>query len=79
MYPQYTFGPKGRVFNTGLTTFNIPENVGLEDLNESQKDQIKKMYEKIVTKSGSGEIKEIKEKQKTTSRNGSIVKAIKNL
>lgn len=79
MYPQYTFGPNGRVFNTGLTTFNIPENVGVEDLNASQKDQIKKIYEKIVTKSGSGEIKDIKEKQKTTNRNGSIVKAIKNL
>jgi len=47
MYPQYTFGPKGRVFNTGLTKFNIPtiaENV-----------------------------------DKKMSRNGSIVKAIKNL
>jgi hypothetical protein len=47
MYPQYTFGPKGRVFNTGLTRFNIPTVAQNVD---------KKM-----------------------SRNGSIVKAIKNL
>jgi hypothetical protein len=47
MYPQYTFGPKGRVFNTGLTRFNIPTVA---------QDVDKKM-----------------------SRNGSIVKAIKNL
>jgi hypothetical protein len=47
MYPQYTFGPKGRIFNTGITTFNIPTVAQSVD---------KKM-----------------------SRNGSIVKAIKNL
>lgn len=47
MYPQYTFGPKGRIFNTGLTTFNIPTVASNTD-----------------TK---------------TAKNGSIVKAIKNL
>ena len=51
MYPQYTFGPKGRVFNTGLTRFNIP-TVG----------------EVAPTTS-----------TKNTARNGSIVKALKNL
>jgi hypothetical protein len=51
MYPQYTFGPKGRVFNTGLTKFNIP-TVG----------------EVAPTTS-----------TKNTARNGSIVKALKNL
>lgn len=78
MYPQYTFGRKGRIFNTGITTFNIPDNVGVEDLTDSQKNTVKNLYEKIVTKSGTGEIKDIKEKQRTTSRNGSIVKALKN-
>lgn len=47
MYPQYTFGPKGRIFNTGLTTFNIPTVASTTD--------------------------------SKTARNGSIVKAIKNL
>jgi hypothetical protein len=51
MYPQYTIGPKGRVFNTGLTRFNIP-TVGQVEPTTSKKN---------------------------TARNGSIVKAIKNL
>jgi hypothetical protein len=51
MYPQYTFGPKGRVFNTGLTRFNIPT-----------------VAEVAPTTS-----------TKNTARNGSIVKALKNL
>jgi hypothetical protein len=48
MYPQYTFGPKGRIFNTGLTRFNVPTVAQGVD-------------------------------KKNTARNGSIVKAIKNL
>ncbi len=78
MYPQYTFGPKGRIYNTGLTRFNIPDDVGADELTDTQKDQIRKLNEKIVTKSGTGEVKSIKEKEQTKSRNGSIVKALKN-
>jgi hypothetical protein len=78
MYPQYTFGPKGRIYNTGLANFNIPEGVGSDDLTNAQKEQVKKLYERIVTKSGTGEVKDIKEREKTTSRNGSIVNALKN-
>ena len=51
MYPQYTFGPKGRVYNTGFTRFNIPTVGEVEPTNT----------------------------KKNTARNGSIVKAIKNL
>jgi hypothetical protein len=50
MYPQYTFGPKGRIYNTGPTSFNIP----------------------TVAEEGT-------KAKKNTARNGSIVKAIKNL
>jgi len=46
MYPQYRFGPKGRIYNVGLTDINIPQTVGTPS---------------------------------PTSKNGSIVKAIKNL
>jgi hypothetical protein len=66
MYPQYTFGPKGRVFNTGLTTFNTPQVFSNYDSAELQK---------IVD---AKKLEESKSKPKI-SRNGSIVKAIKNL
>ena len=46
MYPQYRFGPKGRIYNVGLTEINIPQTVGTPS---------------------------------PTAKNGSIVKAIKNL
>ena len=65
MYPQYTFGPKGRIFNTGFTTFDTPEVFSDYDAAELQK---------IV------DAKKVEEsKKKKTGRNGSIVKAIKNL
>ena len=65
MYPQYSFGPKGRIYNTGMANFNIPEiAAGLSaDQLQTLLDQ-KKAEEK---KSG------------TKARNGSIVKALKNL
>jgi len=66
MYPQYTFGPKGRIFNTGITTFNTPQVFSNYDSAELQKI--------VDTK----KLEESKSKPKT-SRNGSIVKAIKNL
>lgn len=64
MYPQYTFGPKGRVYNTGVTTFDTPEVFSKYDAAELQK---------IV------DAKKVEESKKKTNRNGSIVKAIKNL
>jgi hypothetical protein len=64
MYPQYTFGPKGRIFNTGFTTFDTPEIFSKYDAAELQK---------IV------DAKKVEESKKKTGRNGSIVKAIKNL
>jgi hypothetical protein len=66
MYPQYTFGPRGRIFNTGITTFNTPQVFSNYDSAELQK---------IVD---AKKLEESKSKPKT-SRNGSIVKAIKNL
>jgi hypothetical protein len=66
MYPQYTFGPKGRIFNTGVTTFNTPEVFSNYDSVELQKIVDAKKLEESKSKS-------------KPSRNGSIVKAIKNL
>jgi hypothetical protein len=64
MYPQYTFGPKGRVYNTGVTTFNTPEVFSNYDSAELQK---------IV------DAKKLEESKSKSKRNGSIVKALKNL
>jgi len=64
MYPQFTYGPQGRIFNTGMAKFNIPTiaDYTYEDLQKMA--DAKKAQES---------------KKKTTARNGSIVKAIKNL
>jgi hypothetical protein len=66
MYPQYTFGPKGRIFNTGITTFNTPQVFSDYDSAELQKIVDAKKVEESKKKTGN-------------ARNGSIVKAIKNL
>ena len=65
MYPDYTFGPRGRMMKTGLTQFNIP-TIGDYTSTDLQKLADAKKIEE--TKGG-----------KTTARNGSLVKAIKNL
>jgi hypothetical protein len=65
MYPDYAFGPKGRMMKTGLTQFNIP-TIGDYTSTDLQKLADAK---KIEETKGS----------KTTARNGSLVKAIKNL
>lgn len=57
MYPQYRFGPDGRIYNVGFTKFNTAK-VG--DLTIDQ-------------------LKEALKEDKKTAKNGSIVKAIKNL
>jgi hypothetical protein len=66
MYPQYTFGPKGRIFNTGLTTYNIPN---ISDYTS----------EEILKLADAKKLEESKGKSSKQKRNGSIVKAIKNL
>ena len=63
MYPQYTFGPKGRIYNTGFTSFNTPNILGYTS------EELQKFTD----------AKKIEESKKKTGRNGSIVKAIKNL
>jgi len=63
MYPNYTFGPKGRIFNTGVTKFNTG-TVG--DMTFDQ-------FKAALTND------EKKEDKKGGKRNGSIVKAIKGL
>lgn len=65
MYPDYTFGPKGRIYNTGVATFNIPQNVSADP-------EFAKMYSDYLNKKD-GKTKDTKVK------NGGIVKAYKNL
>ena len=65
MYPDYAFGPKGRIMKTGLTQFNIPTIGDYTSADLQKLAEAKKIEE---TKGG-----------KTTARNGSLVKAIKNL
>jgi hypothetical protein len=62
MYPQYSWGPQGRIYSTGTTQFNIPTIA----------DYTPEELQKIID---AEKIKESKKKK----RNGSIVKAIKNL
>lgn len=66
MYPQYTFGPKGRIFNTGVTSFNTPNILGYTS-------------EELQKLTDAKKIEESKAKSPEKKRNGSIVKAIKNL
>jgi len=65
MYPQFSYGPQGRIYSTGVTKFNIPTiaDYTTEDL------------QKILD----ARKVEDKKKKPTTGKNGSIVKAIKNL
>lgn len=64
MYPQYSFGPQGRIYSTGMTKFNIPT------IADYSTDELQKIMDAKKAEEG---------KKKKTSRNGSIVKAIKNL
>ena len=76
MYPQYTFGPKGRVFNTGLTEFNIPQVGATSTTKDSKGNDLLPVYGKDGDITGY-RVKEDSKPKK--GRNGSIVKAIKNL
>jgi len=65
MYPQFSYGPQGRIYSTGTTKFNIPT---IADYSTEE-------LQKIL------DAKKIEDKKKkpVTGKNGSIVKAIKNL
>lgn len=65
MFPDYTFGPKGRIYNTGIANFDIPQNI-------SSDPEFAKMYSDYLNK------KDTKTKD-TKVKNGGIVKAYKNL
>jgi len=75
MYPQYTFGPKGRIFNTGFTTFNTDAGY-VNKPTDAQGNDLLPVYGKDGDITGY----KVKEAPKSSKkRNGSIVKAIKNL
>jgi len=79
---NFRFGPNGQAYNTNNPyKFNIPEGIGVDSLTEIDKSRIKDYYEKIVSKDNVGNVTGSKEKTSTskTSRNGSIVKALKSL
>ena len=76
MYPQYTFGPKGRIFNTGITTFNTETGSTSSLSKDAQGNDLLPVYGKDGDITGY----KVKEAPKSSKkRNGSIVKAIKNL
>jgi outer membrane lipoprotein SlyB len=79
---NYRFSPSGVAYNTNAPAqFNIPGAGGIEGLTDLDKDKIKELYEKIVSRDSAGRITGSKEKSRTTRqrRNGAIVQALKNL
>jgi hypothetical protein len=80
---KYRFDNQGRAFSyNDPYQFNIPDvgNIDLNNLSEDDKKKLKSHIEKTVTKDKAGNVTGSKEKTSTTTgRNGSIVKAIKNL
>jgi hypothetical protein len=79
---NYRFSPSGVAFNTNAPAqFNIPGAGGIEGLSDLDKDKIKELYERVVSKDKTGNITGSKEKTRTTRqrRNGAIVQALKNL
>ena len=79
---NYRFSPSGTAFNTNAPAqFNIPGAGGIEGLTDLDKDKIKELYEKIVSRDRTGNIIGSKERSRTTRqrRNGAIVQALKNL
>jgi hypothetical protein len=79
---NYRFSPSGVAFNTNLPAqFNIPGAGGIGGLSDLDKDKIKELYERVVSRDKTGVITGSKEKTRTTKqrRNGAIVQALKNL
>lgn len=79
---KYRFSPSGVAYSANEPAqFNIPNIGNIENLSTSDKSKIKDLYEKIVSRDKAGNVTGSKEKTSTskTSRNGSIVQALKNL
>jgi hypothetical protein len=79
---RYRFSPKGVAYNTNAPAqFNISDVGNIESLSSDDRAKITDLYEKITTRDKAGSITGSKEKTRTskTSRNGSIVNALKNL
>jgi hypothetical protein len=79
---RYRFSPKGVAYNTNAPVqFNISDVGNIESLSSDDRAKITDLYEKITTKDKAGNVTGSKEKTRTskTSRNGSIVNALKNL
>jgi len=79
---NYRFSPSGRAFNVNAPAqFNVPGAGGIEGLSDLDKDKIKELYERVVSKDRTGTIIGSKERTRTTkqNRNGAIVQALKNL
>jgi hypothetical protein len=79
---NYRFSPSGVAYNTNAPAqFNIPGAGGIEGLTDLDKDKIKELYEKIVSRDRTGNITGSRERSRTTRqrRNGAIVQALKNL
>jgi hypothetical protein len=79
---NYRFSPSGVAYNLNDPyQFNIPNVGNIDKLTTDDKAKIKELYETIVSRDKTGNITGSKEKSRTTkqNRNGSIVKALKNL
>jgi hypothetical protein len=79
---NYRFSPSGVAYNLNNPyQFNIPNVGNIDKLTTDDKAKIKELYETIVSRDKTGNITGSKEKSRTTkeNRNGSIVKALKNL
>jgi hypothetical protein len=79
---NYRFSPSGVAYNLNDPyQFNVPNIGNIDKLTTDDKAKIKELYETIVSRDKTGNITGSKEKSRTTkqNRNGSIVKALKNL
>ena len=69
MYPQFSWGPKGRIYSTGMAEWNIPTAGASGRPTDEKGNELLPIY------GNKGDITGYKTKKK----NGAIVKAIKNL
>ena len=77
---NYRFGPRGYAYNLNpLAQFNIPEDAGTDIDAIPTADKTKEVVERSVTRDERGKQKETTKTKTSTGKNGSIVKAIKNL